>query len=297
MNRNFDDRLREANAQYGQGDHQGALGLYRDLQIEDPQSPTLAYNMGLVHSEDATDLEQLSAYEDAVQALADAKASFQSALASPNDDVRLSADFALANAATQLAKVSVATQDQEGATNAFTEAIEGYESILDRNPDHEGAQANLDHARYRLKKLLQNPPPEQEQQQQQDGEEQQDGEQQESQDGEQQESQDGEQQEGEPQDGEHQDEQQQGEQQESDDQEEGEEEEYELDELDEANEQEEPDEGEASQMAQSQDETDAPTPQSQNLEALLQSIEEQDHREQHDMRSQPRDQRSTLEWW
>lgn len=252
----FTERFEEANALLEKGDVEGALGAYRDLQIDAPESDALYYGIGCAQYEQALNKLALEAGDEASEAFETSKASFEKARLSPNALLRRNAGYNLANADAQLAKLTVAAGNHEDTVAAFERAIQGYEGFLRRYPAHEGAQNNLDHMRFLLKKMLQNPPPSQEKEEQTE-----EGTQEQKQDDSQQES-----------SGEQEAQQQDGQQEEGS--------------------------SAMGERSTAEDETaEAEPEQRQDVEAILQSLEDQDNREQQKTRPGQRNVGITQEWW
>lgn len=154
----FNARLAKANALLGRGDVEAAMNVYRDLQIEEPESDRLHYAIGCGHYESAQQHLGLRAVEDAREAFEKARDAFEQARRSPGPAVRRNASYNAVNCTAQLALQTAATGKYEEVLEAFRESIAKYEDLLARYPDHEGARQNLDFMRYRLKRMLQNPP-------------------------------------------------------------------------------------------------------------------------------------------
>jgi len=272
----FRARLEEAHALLNDGDVDGAVALYRDLQTDDPESDVLYYNMGRAHYEGAIQEAELEAHEDALASLEQAKEAFEKVLHSADPEVRRDAAYNHANCVAQVAKLSATAQKHQETVEAFEQSVAEYEDFLRQHPDHQGARNNLDHMRYLLKNMLQNPPPPQQQQGEGDDENQ-DQEQQDDQGQDQQQEQEG--------------------QQQQQDQEEGPED------------QQEEQQGEQQPQAQAQEDSDEsddrePSPEEgpppedrQNVEAILQSLEDIDEQEQRDARTQRPDTRLRNDWW
>lgn len=160
----FNDRLAKGHALLGGGDGAGALTQYRDLQTEDPESPVLYYSMGCAQYRQGMQEVDLNAPQDALASFQEAKASFEKVLNAPDAEMRKDAAYNHANAIAQIAKQSLAARKYDEAKEAFEDAIQEYDQFLKQHPEHEGARINLDHMRYLLKSMLQNPPPPQPQQ-------------------------------------------------------------------------------------------------------------------------------------
>ncbi len=301
--------VEEANKLLQRGETDEAIQAYRGLQIDDPESELLYYNIGCAQLESAAPPDPEADSTLAIASLNSAKASLDKAVMAENATIRRDARFNRVNCDSGLAKHLALTPDFEGATSAFEDAIYGYEDFLDQYPDHAGAQQNLNHMRYLLKKMLQNPPPEQEQQEQEsedgEGEKGEDGEQQEqsNSDGEQQDGDDqgekgdqkpsgepGEQQPGDetqPEEGENQD-QQPGEGESNDEQsgagsEPG-------------NEQQQAGDGQTDQDG-TPEEGEIDLPNKDTIEAILDALQERDKEEQQNMRRVQQNPRRSGPWW
>ncbi|MFA6241655.1 MAG: hypothetical protein WC655_12050 [Candidatus Hydrogenedentales bacterium] len=299
----FVDKLNDANAKLRNGESQAALDAYRELQIENPESDVLYHNLGCAQYSKGTDDAKSGAKTAGTEVFNEAKASFEKAQMSDSPAIRRSALFNRANSIAQQAISMDPAADQKAVAGAFEESIKSYEEILANDPGNKDAQTNLDHMRYLLKKMLQKPP-EQDQQQPGEKEEQKEGE---KKDQEEKQESGGEQQEQQP---EKQDEQQQSkseseekkdqaEQQQEDqkqpdkpDQKEQQQSEQEA--QDKENAAAQPEENQAAE-AQAEDAPDAKDMQA--VEALLQSLDDQDQREQMEMRRGTRDSRPKGDWW
>lgn len=246
----FNKKLDHGHALLRSGKPDDALAKFRDLQIEKPESELVAYSIASAqYSQGLRDIED-ELVEDGLAKIVEARDAFSELITGQDKFVRGNARFNAANCAAQMAKASMATGDHEATVAAFEESIREYETVLDMQPDHEGAQANLNHMRYELKKLMQNPPPEQDQ----EGEGEEDNE------------------ESEPQEGE-------------DNQEQNEEEEQEpADPSEDENSEQQPPEDQEFNGEPSDQETEPEELNRQNIEAILQSLEDQDREEQKDLR-------------
>jgi hypothetical protein len=275
----FDSRLAKANKTLENGDPDGALGMYRDLQTEDPESEALYYGMGCAEYKQGSKLVEDKAPRDAVESFKTAKESFEKTLNARDPEIRRNARYDHANATAQIAINSIGAQQYEESKKAFEESVKEYEDLLKQYPDMTAARQNLDHMRYLLKSMLQNPPPPQQQQQGQ-GESKQDPNQQ------QQDQQQGKNQ------------QQKGEEQKND-QKEGQD-----------NQEQKPDQkqGEAKVAATDKDQQeqkdeqkeakDNPPPESQqNVEAILQSLEDVDKRAQKETKNARTGTEIRKDWW
>ncbi len=161
----FDSRLARAHDTLSNGDPDGALTTYRELQTEDPESEVLYYSMGCAQYKQGAKLIEEKAPRDAVESFKTAKGSFEKALNARDPEIRKDAQYNHANSTAQIAINSVSAQQYEESKKAFEDSVKEYEAFLKQYPNDENARQNLDHVRYMLKSMLQNPPPEQPQEQ------------------------------------------------------------------------------------------------------------------------------------
>ena len=311
------DDVADANNLLKQGKTQAALSKYRSLQIDEPESELLYYNIGCAELESVNQRGGTPDEPIAIEALNNAKKWFDKASMAEDPTIRRDARFNRINADSQVAKILSAGQDREGAIKAFEDAIFGYEDFLDQYPGHAGARKNLDHMRYQLKTMLQDPPEQQDQQDQEsgEGEENQSGDPQEQQD--QQQDQQGE-------EGEQGDQQDQGDQDQSGDQEnaqapgeqqpgddpmtdEGEREDDASQPGDDQQEDSKPDDQDGDQSpkaGENQSEANGTPseepidlPSKDTIEAILSALQERDKEEQKNMRRVPQNPRRAGPWW
>ena len=274
----FDKRLAKANETLRNGDPDGALAMYRDLQTEDPESESLYYGMGCASYKQGSNLVEDKAPRDAVESFKAARESFEKTLNARDPEIRRNARYDHANATAQIAINSIGAQQYEESKKAFEESVKEYEDLLKQYPDMTAARQNLDHMRYLLKSMLQNPPPPQQQQQGQGENKQDPNQQQDQQQGK--------------------DQQQKGEEQKKD-QKEGQD-----------NQEQKPDQkqGEAKVAAADKDQQeqkdqqkeakDNPPPESQqNVEAILQSLEDVDKRQQKETKNTRTGIEIRKDWW
>jgi Ca-activated chloride channel homolog len=271
----FNDEVRRGNALLRIGDPGAASAVYRDLQIEEPESDLLYYGMACADYETAMTKFAEQANDEAVEALNRAKDGFERASISTDGEIRTGARYNLANCLAQEAKQLAGAGDHQATVDAFKASVDAYEQFLESHPDHEGARQNLEHMRYLLKKMLQNPPQEQEQDQQGENEDQSEDQQ----DGEDQQNQEG------PQDEQKEQPQEQSEQEQQDQGEDEQQQQPESSAQDQAEQNEQPED------QQSQEPQDR-----QSVEAILQSLEDMDKREQKDTR-RPQSVEVGREWW
>ena len=264
----FNEQLAKGHALLQNGDVDGALAQYRDLQTEDPESDVLYYSTGCAEYGKGLQEVELKAPEDALASFKTAKESFQKVIGSSDPDLRKNAAFNHANCTARIATQAAAAQKYEETVAAFKESVGEYEQFLKEHPDHEGARKNLDHMRYLLKSMLQNPPPPQDKSSQDQKDDQKQDQQKQKDKDKQQQEQNKDQQKQEDKD-----KQQQQQQQEQKDQQ---------------------------QQAQEQNkdqQQQAKPDDKQNLDAILQSLDEIDQREQKESRNQRSEISIRSNWW
>jgi outer membrane biosynthesis protein TonB len=291
----FRDRLEQAHTQLRNGDIDAALQAYRDLQTDEPESELLYYSIGGARYERGKQEVAAGAFKDACASFQEAKDSLDKAVNASDPELRRQARFNSANCSAQIAMQSVAAQEYENTVKAFEECVKEYEDFLRLYPGHEGAKTNLDHMRYQLKKLLQNPPQKQPQQQGQDQQnDQQKQEQEQEQTGQSGQQKDSKQQQEKDQQQQQAADQQKQEKQEQENQEGQEQQQKEK------QDQQSPDNPQQQQAQAAQDEaqTGEQKPEDrQNLEAILQSLEDMDNREVNDTINDRRFIEMGNDWW
>lgn len=158
------NRLEEAQKLLQENNPGKALDIYREIQVEHPDSEQAIFGAGCAQYQQGAAKMGAQAGDEAVTAFTDARASFERLLQSKDDRVRANAAFNRANCIAQSAKISASNpQNFEQGVNALREAAGAYEAVLKDFPHLEAARQNLDHVRYLLKKMLQNPPEKQDQ--------------------------------------------------------------------------------------------------------------------------------------
>lgn len=159
----FDERLEGGYRSLRAGDAEGALALFRDLETDEPESDLVHYSLASVrYHQGMQELEQDSP-EEAVARFSEARDSFQSLLGSPEAFVRRNALYNMANCSALMAKQAGAVGATAETVKAFEESVRAFEEVLRLHPEHEGARTNLDHMRFLLKSMLQDMPPEMQQ--------------------------------------------------------------------------------------------------------------------------------------
>lgn len=284
----FRDRIEYGNALLNSGDFEGAREVYRNLQIEHPENEIVYYSLGCANYEEGESVSALQDPQGAIELFASARDAFHQAMTNSDSMLRTDAAYNHANTLAQIAKQKASLGDQEATLAAFEEALQAYEEVLARYPDHEKARHNLNHMRYLLKRMLQNPPQENDQSKGEQGEKQQDQQQQQDQG---------------------QQEQQSQKEQSEQDQKEQEQAEDEQEQQQEDNEQKQPQDQQQQQQGQEQQqaaasasdeemtEDDMDIEDRQTIEAILQSLEAQDKREQEDLRTSTPGSGIRREWW
>ncbi len=281
----FQQRLNKANADLKNGKIDDALTAYRDLQTEDPESETLYYDFGCAHYRQGKEAGDQKQVQEALTSFGEAKKSFEKVLNARDPEIRKNASFKHANAVAQIALQSKEAKKYDETKKAFEESVKEYEAFLKQYPKHQGARAKLDYMRYVLKDMLQKPPPPQEQQGKGDEKKDQKGDKkQEQKDDKKQEQKD---QKGENKDQEKKDEQKEAKKDEKKDEK--------SEKAQEASELKEASKDEKDQKEKSPDE--AKPDDKQNVDAILQSLEDTDHREQRDMKNQRNEVKMRKEWW
>ena len=272
------ERLQGGFQQLDAGAVDEAMTTFRDVQTDDPESDLVQYSIARAQYEQA--LRDADSPQDALEPLHAARAAFDNLTTSEDPFVRENALYNSANCSALIAKHSATEGNHEESVKGFEDSIRGYEEVLEKHPDRVEARGNLNHMRYLLKKMLQNPPPPEEQQEQQEGEEGEEDENQEQSEGEEQEQQS--EQDGEPSDEESEGESSPESEGEESDQDQGEQEQDEQDQGD-ADPSEQEQEGDPQPQEGEEGEGQEPLSR-QNIEAILNSLEEEDREEQKNLR-------------
>ncbi len=259
------DQIERGNELLKRGDAQAALELYRLLQVEEPSSGVLRYNMGCAKVSLGKEALEAGRLDEAFEHFEAALEIFENLPDEADASLKRDAEYNLVNTEGRQARAIAGAAPYEEALETVENSIRRYEEFLARYPDHEAAQHNLDHMRYLRKTLLDEPPPEEPQPEEDEDE----GEEPEDEEGEESEPEDGE-------DGEEQPEPGEGEEEQD------------------ADEDEMPAEPEPEPA-----DVEAPeTPQTrQNIEAILEALEEEDNREQREMLREHDGPRIRMQWW
>lgn len=155
-------RLEEGYALLRTGDAAGALDAFYDLRTDAPRNDAVLYAMGCAHYGQGLEAAQAGPLVETLDRLVKAREVFERLRSSTDDFVRRHAGFNAATCAAQFAEEAAAAGLKEEALQAFEASIRAYEDVLALQPRHEAAARNLDHVRYLMKRMLQYPPSEQE---------------------------------------------------------------------------------------------------------------------------------------
>lgn len=166
----FDARLQQGFTTLQDGDSESALSAFLELQVERPDSPEVQY--GIASARYVQALAALASEEQGAKGpekMSDVRAQFEAMDAADDSTMAGLASFGAANSTAQIALHSEPMENYEGTVDAFRESIRGYERALEQDPNLESAKRNLNHTRYALKTMLQNPPQKQKQDDEGDG--------------------------------------------------------------------------------------------------------------------------------
>jgi Ca-activated chloride channel homolog len=161
---NFDNRFAEGYKLLDEGDAQGALDSFQELKVESPDSGLVDYSIAAATYALGMAYHESDDEEKATEYWVTAKNSFDRLVNDPDPFLRDNAPLNAANCMAQLARQLDPKKQFKERVTALRSAIAAYEKVLYQQPGNETAQENLDHLRYLLKKMLQNPPPEQQEQ-------------------------------------------------------------------------------------------------------------------------------------
>lgn len=166
MAASIQQELDRARALLDAGDAAGAEQLYRELQVEAPESDLVVFGLGCAQYLSGEQHAAAQSPDLAFKSFDAARDSFNRVITSQNTRLRESAVYNHANCLAQQAKLIDPTQQYEEAVAALRQTVAAYEAILRDYPGHPETQQNLDHTRLLLKTLLQQPPEKQEQEDQ-----------------------------------------------------------------------------------------------------------------------------------
>lgn len=157
----FDGRFEDGYALLKAGDPAGALESFQQLLTEDPDSEFVQYSIAAAHYERGLQELETMVTEENMGILYQARDGFDKLRNTEDAFLRKNAPFNAANSVAQVAKHYDVELSYKEKVQAFQDAIVAYETLLRQQPDHHGAMTNLNHSRYKLKKMMQNPPPDQ----------------------------------------------------------------------------------------------------------------------------------------
>lgn len=167
----MNERLNAGYSLLGSGDPEGATQHFLKLQSDAPESEAVRYGLGVAQYENGLSAIENEDNEGGVARFEAARANFGDLVTDGDPEYSHSARYAAANCSAQLAKLSANSGNWEQMLSAYKESIRSYEDVLSMDPEHAAARHNLDHMRYALKTMLQNPPPEQKKPEGGDGDE------------------------------------------------------------------------------------------------------------------------------
>lgn len=156
----FDSRFEEGYTLLRGGDPDGAQESFRELLIEDPESEFVQYSIAATHYEKGLKELELGPSEEATEQLLRARGGFDALRNTKDPFLQANAPFNAANSTAQIAKHYDPEEHYDERVQALQDAMLAYERLLRLQPQHEGAKTNLNHARYLLKTMMQDPPPE-----------------------------------------------------------------------------------------------------------------------------------------
>jgi len=155
----FGPRFDEGYELLREGKPDEALAAFQELLTDTPESELVQYSIATAQYEKALRALGSGETDAGMQGLGDARSQFDALRGAAAPFVRRNAGFGAANAMTQTARHMDMRQQYKERLAALQTAVGEYTAIVDRYPDHGPAQKNLNHARYLLKRMLQNPPP------------------------------------------------------------------------------------------------------------------------------------------
>ena len=169
----FDGRFEPGYSLLEQGEFDKALENFEQLKTDTPDSELVDYSIASVAYRKAVSLRENENIEGAIEEFSKAKGQFDPLASSIDEFLREHAPLNSANCTSQIAKLYHPEQQYKERVQGLAQALHEYDTFLGQFPGHTVAQRNRDHVSYLLKQLLRNPPPEeeQEQEQEQDGDE------------------------------------------------------------------------------------------------------------------------------
>ncbi|PCJ63814.1 MAG: hypothetical protein COA73_04805 [Candidatus Hydrogenedentota bacterium] len=261
----FDQRFADGYTLLDDGDAQGALDYFQELKVETPDSALVDYSIATAHYALGLSNKESDNQEKATEHWVTAKNNFDRLISNSSPFLKENAPLNAANCMAQLARQLDPGKQYKERMTALKSAISEYEKVLYQQPDNKMAKANIDHLRYLLKKMQQNPPPDQQEQDEgEDGESGNEG--------------DDEEEGNDPQKGDEEKDQEEQEQDGAEDDQEGDSDE------DESESDSPPQAGDSPQDQSSDQKTES----DENIEAILDSLEEQNKKEQKNLRRSTR---------
>ena len=130
---------KQAAKAYARGDYDGALQKFSEAQLDHPESPALAYDMGNAQY-------RKKRYDDAI-------ASYKKALQGGDAGLAASSYYNLGNAHFRKGEFAIQGGKQEGIED-YREAMANYKKSLEIRPDNKDAKRNIEVVQARIKELL-----------------------------------------------------------------------------------------------------------------------------------------------
>jgi hypothetical protein len=140
------------------GRAESALQRLQEARVDHPHSDALLFEIAYAQGAATEALEGTVASEEAEKMFRDAHETFLRLTEKPSDEFGASAAF---NAATVLIRLDATMENTDRYAERvenMKRAVEALSTLVNAEPSFEEAIQNLDHARYALALLLQNPP-------------------------------------------------------------------------------------------------------------------------------------------
>lgn len=150
--------LQEADKLLAEGDVAEALAAYQDIQVEFPEAEAAQFGIGCAQYIMGVGQSNANAAEASAASFSAAEEVFRRLSIAKNKTIRERAAYNRANTVAQTAKMIPAAEKYKEAVAALGGAVSAYEGVLRDYPEHRFAAQNLNHVRFLLKELLQNPP-------------------------------------------------------------------------------------------------------------------------------------------
>ncbi len=162
----FSRKANEGNEFYQQGEYEKALQAYEDAQVENPESPEIAFNLGNVFAQQGN-------YADAIK-------QFTRALEyAESDQLKARSLYNIGNCRYRQGEQALQNKNVQGAMEHLEKSVDSYKQSLQLAPDDEETKFNYELAKKKLEELRQQQQKQQQQQQQEQKKEPQDKQQQE----------------------------------------------------------------------------------------------------------------------